>query len=106
MAHLSDTFLQLIFNLVMLLLFVISVLQIYSLLMLSVQSKSFMQGIMRMVALSENILIGFVIIQSFMFVNPSIIVRALSVHISNVHSLHFHPLVLTFAIALVARLSA
>lgn len=54
MAHLSVTFLQLVFNLVMLLLFSISVLLIYSLLMLSVESKSFELGVMRMVGLSKN----------------------------------------------------
>ena len=73
MAHLSVTFLQLIFNLVMLLLFMISVLLIYSLLMLSVESKSFELGVMRMVGLSKNNVMALVILQSFMFVIPSII---------------------------------
>ena len=73
MAHLSVTFLQLIFNLVMLLLFLISVLLIYSLLMLSVESKSFELGVMRMIGLSKNNVIMLVIFQSFMFVIPSII---------------------------------
>jgi ABC-type antimicrobial peptide transport system permease subunit len=73
MAHLSVTFLQLIFNLVMLLLFLISVLLIYSLLMLSVESKSFELGFMRMVGLSKINVIMLVIFQSFMFVIPSII---------------------------------
>jgi hypothetical protein len=73
MAHLSVTFLQLIFNLVMLLLFLISVLLIYSLLMLSVESKSFELGVMRMVGLSKINVIMLVIFQSFMFVIPSII---------------------------------
>ena len=73
MAHLSVTFLQLIFNLVMLLLFMISVLLIYSLLMLSVESKSFELGVMRMVGLSKINVIMLIIFQSFMFVIPSII---------------------------------
>ena len=72
-AVLSVTFLQLIFNLVMLLLFIISVLLIYSLLMLSVESKSFELGVMRMVGLSKNNIMALVILQSFMFVIPSII---------------------------------
>jgi len=38
----------------MLLLFMISILLIYSLLMLSVESKSFELGVMRMVGLSKN----------------------------------------------------
>ena len=73
MAHLSVTFLQLIFNLVMILLFMISILLIYSLLMLSVESKSFELGVMRMVGLSKNNVMVLVILQSFMFVIPSII---------------------------------
>jgi len=74
LAHLSVTFLQLIFNLVMLLLFMISVLLIYSLLMLSVESKSFELGVMRMVGLSKMNVIMLIIFQSFMFVVPSIII--------------------------------
>lgn len=73
LAHLSVTFLQLIFNLVMLLLFMISVLLIYSLLMLSVESKSFELGVMRMVGLSKVNVIVLVIFQAFTFVVPSII---------------------------------
>jgi len=73
LAHLSVTFLQLIFNLVMLLLFSLSVLLIYSLLMLSVESKSFEFGVMRMVGLSKDHITILVILQSFMFVIPSII---------------------------------
>lgn len=73
LAHLSVTFLQLIFNLVMLLLFSISVLLIYSLLMLSVESKSFEFGVMRMVGLSKDSIILLVVLQSFLFVVPSII---------------------------------
>lgn len=73
LSQLSVTFLQLIFNLVMLLLFAISVLLIYSLLMLSVESKSFEFGVMRMVGLAKDKVIALVILQSFMFVVPSII---------------------------------
>jgi ABC-type antimicrobial peptide transport system permease subunit len=72
-ANLSVIFLQLVFNLVMLLLFTISVLLIYSLLMLSVESKSFDLGVMRMVGLSKTNVIVLVIMQSFTFVIPSII---------------------------------
>jgi len=67
------TFLQLIFNLVMLLLFSISVLLIYSLLMLSVENKSFEFGVMRMVGLSKDSIMLLVVLQSFLFVVPSII---------------------------------
>lgn len=72
-AHLSVTFLGLVFNLVMLLLFTISVLLIYSLLMLSVENKSFDLGVMRMVGLSKTNVIALVVMQSFTFVVPSII---------------------------------
>jgi len=57
----------------MLLLFLISVLLIYSLLMLSVESKSFDLGVMRMVGLSKFNIIFLIILQSIMFVVPSII---------------------------------
>jgi ABC-type antimicrobial peptide transport system permease subunit len=67
-------FLQLVFNLVMLLLFTISVLLIYSLLMLSVESKSFDLGVMRMVGFSRSNVILLVIMQSFTFVIPSVII--------------------------------
>ena len=73
MAHLSVTFLQLVFNLVMLLLFLISVLLIYSLLMLSMESKSFELGVMRMVGLSKLHVMALIILQSIMFVVPSIV---------------------------------
>ena len=72
-AHLSVTFLQLVFNLVMLLLFMISVLLIYSLLMLSMESKSFELGVMRMVGLSKLNIMFLIVLQSIMFVIPSII---------------------------------
>jgi hypothetical protein len=73
LLEISITFLQLIFNLIMLLLFSISVLLVYSLLMFSVESKSFDLGVMRMVGLSKNNVIVLIIVQSFMFVVPSII---------------------------------
>jgi ABC-type antimicrobial peptide transport system permease subunit len=57
----------------MLLLCSISVLLVYSLLMFSVESKSFDLGVMRMVGLSKNNVIVLIIVQSFMFVVPSII---------------------------------
>jgi len=41
--------------------------------MLSVESKSFDLGVMRMVGLSKNNVIVLIVVQSFMFVIPSII---------------------------------
>jgi hypothetical protein len=73
LLEISITFLQLIFNMIMLLLFSISVLLVYSLLMLSVESKSFDLGVMRMVGLSKHNVIVLIVIESFMFVVPSII---------------------------------
>jgi len=73
LAQLSVTFLQLVFNLVMLLLFMISVLLIYSLLMLSMESKSFELGVMRMVGLSKVNVMLLIVLQSVLFVIPSII---------------------------------
>ena len=58
---------------VMLLLFMISVLLIYSLLMLSMESKSFELGVMRMVGLSKNNITLLIVFQSIMFVIPSIV---------------------------------
>jgi ABC-type antimicrobial peptide transport system permease subunit len=73
LLEISVTFLQLVFNLVMLLLCAISVLLVYSLLMFSVESKSFDLGVMRMVGLSKNNVIWLIVCQGFMFVVPSII---------------------------------
>lgn len=73
LMEIAITFLQLIFNLVMLLLFSISVLLVYSLLMFSIESKSFDLGVMRMVGLAKHNIILLIVTQSFMFVVPSII---------------------------------
>jgi ABC-type antimicrobial peptide transport system permease subunit len=73
LANLSVTFLHLVFNLVVVLMFTISVLLIYSLLMLSVESKSFDLGVMRMVGLSKGNVMLLVVMQSFTFVLPAII---------------------------------
>lgn len=57
----------------MLLFVVISVLLIYSLLMISVETKTFENGVFRMLGLSKGNCISMILIQSFMFVVPSII---------------------------------
>jgi ABC-type antimicrobial peptide transport system permease subunit len=66
-------FLGLLFNLITLLLIVISVLLIYSLLMITVETKTFEIGVMRMVGLNKTGIIINVIIQSLMFVIPSVL---------------------------------
>jgi len=51
----------------------ISVLLIYSLLMLSMESKSFELGVMRMVGLNKINVMLLIVLQSIMFVIPSIV---------------------------------
>lgn len=64
--------LGLIFDIIILLFIILSVLLIYSLLMISVESKTFEFGVMRMVGLSKRGIISMIILQSFMFVLPSV----------------------------------
>lgn len=66
-------FLGLIFDIIILLFVILSVLLIYSLLMISVESKTFEFGVMRMVGLSKTGIVNMVLLQSFMFVLPSVI---------------------------------
>lgn len=66
-------FLALIFDIIILLFVIISVLLIYSLLMISVEAKAFEIGVMRMVGLSNNSLIFMILMQAVMFVLPAII---------------------------------
>ena len=66
-------FLGLIFDIIILLFVVLSVLLIYSLLMISVESKTFEFGVMRMVGLSKSGLIMMIILQGVMFVLPSMV---------------------------------
>ena len=67
-------FLGLIFDMIVLLFIVLSVLLIYSLLMISVESKSFEYGVMRMQGLSKSGLIYMIVLQSVMFVLPSLLI--------------------------------
>ena len=66
-------FLGLIFNIIIMLFIVLSILLIYSLLMISVETKTFEFGVMRMVGLSKTGIINMIILQSFMFVLPSVL---------------------------------
>lgn len=65
--------LGLLFGIVIILFVAISVLLIYSLLMISVETKTFENGVLRVLGMSKLNIIGMVIIQSFFFVLPSII---------------------------------
>ena len=67
-------FLGLIFDIIILLFVVLSILLIYSLLTISVESKTFEFGVMRMVGLSRSGLISMIILQGVMFVLPSLLV--------------------------------
>ena len=66
-------FLGLIFDIIVLLFIIVAVLLIYSLLMISIETKTFEIGVMRMIGLSKFGLISMVLIQSLLFVIPGII---------------------------------
>lgn len=66
-------FLGLIFDIIILLFTILSILLFYSLLMISVENKTFEFGIMRMVGLSKIGIINVIVLQSFMFIMPSLI---------------------------------
>lgn len=65
--------LGLVFGIIAILFIVISVLLIYSLLMISVETKTFENGVLRLVGLSQYNVVSMIIIQSVLFVLPSII---------------------------------
>ena len=66
-------FIGIIFDLVVALLVIISVMLIYSLLVIHVETKTFHIGVQRMVGLTRRGLILMVVIQSLMFVVPALI---------------------------------
>jgi ABC-type antimicrobial peptide transport system permease subunit len=66
-------FIGLIFDIVIILFVMISVLLIYSLLMITTETKTFDIGIMRLIGLSSSGFVAMVFIQAVMFVLPSII---------------------------------
>lgn len=63
---------SLIFNVVLLIFIVISVLLIYSLIMIGVETKTFETGIMRMVGISKKGMVLMILLQGIMFVIPAI----------------------------------
>ena len=67
-------FLGLVFDIVILLFVVLSILLIYSMLMISVESKTFEFGVMRMQGLSKSGIVGMILLQGMMFVLPSMFV--------------------------------
>lgn len=66
-------FLGLVFNIVIILFVVISILLIYSLLMITTETKTFDIGVMRLIGLSSGGFVAMIFVQAVMFVIPSII---------------------------------
>ena len=66
-------FIGLIFDVIVILFVIVAILLIYSLLLISVETKTFEIGIMRMVGLSKKNFVGMIFTQSFLFVLPSVI---------------------------------
>lgn len=83
----ATMFLGLIFDVVTFLFVVLSVLLIYSLLMISVEGKSFEFGVLRMAGLSQSGIVTLVLTQAFLFVIPSVIV-GFGLAISNLRGLN------------------
>ena len=66
-------FLGLIFDVILLLFVVIAILLIYSLLMISVETKTFELGVIRMVGLSAPGVTALILFQSLLFVLPALL---------------------------------
>ena len=77
MLSLAVLFLGLIFSLVIVIFVAISILLIYSLLLTSVETKSYEIGIFRMVGLNKRGLIMMVLTQSILFVLPAVALAVL-----------------------------
>ena len=69
----SVMFIGLIFNILLLIFVVVACLLIYSLLLISVETKTFEIGVMRLIGLSKFGFVGMIFTQSAMFVIPSVI---------------------------------
>ena len=66
-------FIGLIFNMLLLIFVVVACLLIYSLLLISVETKTFEIGVMRLVGLTKTGMVGMILTQAGMFVMPSIL---------------------------------
>ena len=66
-------FIGLIFDVIIIMFVIFSILLIYSLLLISVEAKTFDIGIMRMLGLSQNKFVGMILTQAFLFVLPSVL---------------------------------
>jgi ABC-type antimicrobial peptide transport system permease subunit len=65
--------LGLIFDIVLILLVIVSILLVYSLLMITVEHKTFESGIMRLIGLSKSGYVASIFMQASLFVVPSIV---------------------------------
>jgi ABC-type antimicrobial peptide transport system permease subunit len=78
LASAATMMIGLVLGIVVVLFIIISVLLIYSLLMISVETKTFETGVMRMLGLSKWQTISMIFIQSCFFVLPSILLAYVS----------------------------
>jgi len=65
-------FIGLIFDILMMIFVVVSILLIYSLLLISVETKMFEIGVMRLVGLTKAGFVGMILTQATMFVLPAV----------------------------------
>ena len=66
-------FIGLIFDILLIMFIIVAILLIYSLLMISVETKTFEIGVMRLVGLSKSGFVAMIFTQAAMFVLPSVI---------------------------------
>ena len=70
--------LGLLFSIIIMLFIVVSILLIYSLLMISVDTKNFETGVLRMLGISKYDTVQMILIQGFFYVIPAIILGYLT----------------------------
>ena len=73
-------FIGLVFNILIIMFVIISVLLIYSLLMITTETKTFDTGIMRLLGLSSSGFVAMILTQAVMFVIPSIVLAYISAY--------------------------
>jgi ABC-type antimicrobial peptide transport system permease subunit len=74
----ASLLLGLLFSIIIVLFVVVSILLIYSLLMISVETKTFETGVLRLLGLTKYDCIQMILIQSFFYVIPAIILAYLA----------------------------
>lgn len=104
-----SVFLGLILNVIIVFIFLLSVLLVYSLLLVSVEARTFELGIMRMVGLSRSRLVGLVLTQGLAYAIPAIAIGLplaqllawrITIVISNISLVALSPLLTPLAICL------